>query len=100
MSTVCRLVNVVLLVCDTSNIRSSAYWVNAYSVRNGEYELVDVSVNPNKSTYVGDGIYSTTLLEWLPRWENKAFYKHSEYLDDKKKPLKSTLIIWQSVPAK
>jgi hypothetical protein len=90
-------VAVVLLVCDTSNIRSSAYWLKAYSVRNGEYELVDVSVDPNTTTYVGGGVYSTTLLGWSPVWKNKAVYSHLEYIDDKKLPLSKNIIIWQSV---
>ncbi|HNU14041.1 MAG TPA: hypothetical protein PKI55_06230 [Chitinophagaceae bacterium] len=90
-------VAVMLLVCDTSIINSSAYWVKAFSVRKGEYELVDVFIDPNTTTYIGGGIYSTTLLGWLPQWENKAVYSHLEYLDDRKKPLSKNIFVWQVV---
>lgn len=90
-------VAVVLLVCDTSNIHSSVYWLNAYSVRNGEYILVDVSVDPNTTTYVSGGAYSTTLLGWSPIWKNKPVYTHLEYLDVKKRPLSKSIIVWQSM---
>jgi hypothetical protein len=90
-------VAVTLLVCDTSNIRSNVYWLNAYSIRNAEYELVDVSVNPNTSTYVGGGFYSTTLLGWSPVWKNKPVFSHLQYIDDKKLPLSKSVIVLQSV---
>lgn len=90
-------VSVVLLVCDTLQINSHVYWVRAYSVRNAEYELVDVSVNPNTLTYVGGGVYSITLIGWSPIWENKAVYTHSEYLDNKRKPLPKSIVVWQIV---
>lgn len=90
-------ISVVLLVCDTSQIGGNAYWIKAYSVRNAEYELVDASVNPNTSTYIGGGVYSTTLLGWSPVWENKPVYTHSEYIDNKKKPLTKNIVVWQSV---
>ena len=86
---------VVLLVCDTSIIRSNPYWINAYSVRDAEYDLVDVSVDPNEKTYLGRGIYSTTLLGWIPKWENKPIYKHLKYLDNRKKPLSKNILVWQ-----
>lgn len=89
-------VAVMLLVCDTSRSDIGVYWINAFSVRNCEYKLVDVSVNPNKITYDGWG-YSSTLMGWHPVWKNEAVYKHSEYLDSQKKPLPKSVIIWQSV---
>jgi len=88
---------VVLLVCDTLNIHSSVYWIKAYSVRDAEYELVDVSVDPNTKTYLGGGVYSTTLLGWSPIWKNKPVYSHAEYLDNKKTTLPKSVIVWQSV---
>ena len=88
-------VSVTLLVSDTIAI-GYVYTIKAYSIRNGHYEDVGVSTNPNTTNYLGNGIYSTTLLDWLPRWERKAFYTHLEYLDDKKRPLSKSIIVWQS----
>ena len=57
------------------------YWTYGYSVR-----LKECCVNGYSGNFA---IYQPV-----------PYYTHLEYLDDKKKPLKSTLIIWQSVPAK
>lgn len=91
-------VAVTLLVCDTVRILSgNVFWIKAYSVRNGYYENVDVSVNPNTTTYLPGGGSMTTLLAWIPRYEKRPFYTHLEYLDDKKLPLSKSVIVWQSV---
>ena len=105
-------VSVVLLVSDTfhysnysPNLNKSNYfdksgsitWVIAYSVRKIQYKNIDVSVDPNTSTYLGGGIYQTTLLGWTPQYEERPFYTHLEYLDGNKTPLSKSLVVWQSV---
>lgn len=92
---------VVLLVCDTNMkyrvFAGNVFWVKAFSVRKIEYKNVNVSVNPNTSIDLPSGGYGTTLLAWNPRFEERPFYSHLEYLDEKKLPLSKTIIVWQSV---
>ena len=89
-------VSVVLLVSDTA-VPNAVVYRKAYSVRKIEYINVDVSVNPNTTTYLPGGGAMTTLLGWVPRYEERPFYTHLEYLDDKKLPLSKSVIVWQSV---
>ena len=90
-------VAVVLLVCDTSKIGSSVFWIKAFSVRDAHYDLVDVSVDKNTTTYLGGGVYSTTLSRRIPVWENQAVYLHLHYLDEKKKPLLKNIVVWKNL---
>ncbi|MES2382333.1 MAG: hypothetical protein V4538_14905 [Bacteroidota bacterium] len=81
---------VILLVSDTT-IPNTVGYCNGYSVRKIEYANVDVSIDPN---YVlPDG--GMTLMGWVPRYEERPFYTHLEYLDDKKLPLSKNIIVWQ-----
>jgi len=89
-------ISVVLLVSDTA-IPNKVVYQKAYSVRKIEYINVDVSVNPNTTTYLLGGASMTTLLGWIPRYEERSVYTHLEYLDDKKLPLSKNVIVWQSV---
>ena len=91
-----------LLVCDTNYnakiIPNGVFFIKAFSIRKIEYRYVDVSVNPNTTTYLSNGGYAmTTLLGWVPRYEERPFYTHLEYLDDNNKPLNKSIIIWQSI---
>lgn len=88
-------VSVVLLVSDTA-VPNAVVYRKAYSVRKIEYINVDVSVNPNTTTYLPGGGAMTTLLGWTPRYEERPYYTHLEYLDDKKLPLSKSVIVWQS----
>lgn len=85
----------VLLYADTSN-NVLGYMVG-YSVRKCGYNLADISLDPNTTTYVGGGVYQTTLLGWAPQWINKPYHIHLFYLDDKKQPLSKSIIIFQTV---
>ena len=89
-------VSVVLLVSDTA-VPNAVVYRKAYSVRKIEYINVDVSENPNTTTYLPGGGGMTTLLGRVPRYEERPFYTHLEYLDDKKLPLSKSVIVWQSV---
>jgi hypothetical protein len=90
---------VLLLYSDTNYklIPNGVFYRKAYSVRKIEYINVDVSVDPNITTYLPGGGSMTTLLARVPRYEERPFYTHLEYLDDKKLPLSKSVIIWQSV---
>lgn len=57
------------------------YWIYGYSVRRKE-----CCINGNTSN--------------ISYYQPIPYYTHLLYLDDKKQPLKSTLIVWQSVSAK
>lgn len=58
-----------------------SYWVYGYSVRRKE-----CCINGNTGN--------------LAYYQPIPYYTHLLYLDDKKQPLKSTVIVWQSVSAK
>lgn len=58
-----------------------SYWVYGYSVRRK-----DCCINGNTSN--------------LSYYQPIPYYTHLLYLDDKKQPLKSTVIVWQSVSTK
>ena len=94
-------VQVLILVCDTSYnaklIPNGVFFIKAFSIRKIEYRYVDVSVDPNTTTYLPGGGAMTTLLGWVPRYEERQFYTHLEYLDDKKLPLSKNIIVWQIV---
>lgn len=89
-------VSVVLLVSDTA-IPNAVFYRKAYSVRKIEYINVDVSVDPNTTTYLPGGGSMTTLLGRISQYVERPFYTHLEYLDDKKLPLSKSVIVWQSV---
>lgn len=57
------------------------YWVYGYEVRRKQ-----CCINGNTSN--------------LAYYQPIPYYTHLLYLDDKRQPLKSTVIVWQSVPAK
>jgi hypothetical protein len=60
-----------------------SYWVYGYSVRE-KHNTDEGQIDP----YHAFGYVS------------RDYWVHIFYLDDKKQPLKSTVIVWQSVPAK
>jgi hypothetical protein len=67
---------------DKGNYRTGqTYWTYGYSVRRKE-----CCINGNTSN--------------LAYYQPIPYYTHLLYLDDKKQPLKSTVIVWQSVSAK
>jgi hypothetical protein len=67
---------------DESNYGSGqTYWTYGYSVRRKE-----CCINGNTGN--------------LAYYQPIPYYTHLLYLDDKKQPLKSTVIVWQSVSAK
>ena len=86
---------IYLLVSDT-NV-TTVFYQKAYSVRKIEYINIDVSVDPNTTTYLPGGGSMTTLLGRVSRYEERPFYTHLEYLNDKKQPLSKSVIVWQSV---
>lgn len=91
---------VVLLLCDTSvRIQGNDYglfpnpvgWKFGYSVR----QLHNTSEGVMDA---GGQICIDNKGNIISCWYD--FWKHLYYLDDKKQPLKSTVIVWQSVSAK
>ena len=90
-------VKVIMLVCDTSNIiystKIGGYLTTGKSGYSMQLNTVYWQFGYEVLKFIPDG-WGDYDRQIFPHWEFES------YLDDKKQPLKSGIIFWQSVPAK
>ncbi len=93
-------VKVFIMVADTSvkmNIYQS-FLIAGYEVRKIDSVMVVEVDDPNKITYHGNGVYSSTLMGKHYRDVMKPKYTHVGYLDYKMRPLLKKFSVFSAHP--
>jgi hypothetical protein len=88
-------ISVLLLVSIADTVLTGvAFVIPAWEVRSVIVKNEYAYDNPNKEIYIGDGMFSTTLMARIPRLVKNTYPSHIKYLAMNREPLPTNYIVW------